>query len=400
MRSVALMPGMPKLTPLQAPKFGKAPVLGLPKPSAGLGKPRNSFTVTQEWNSTVSPSWNVKGEDLELVPVDFPLERTHREIHCDASEVAKRISTSLQVMSIDAVYDNEKAKAKCKTMECVKFRIRLFSGGENGQPVVVEVQRRSGSTSSFMRSCRAVLDAAEGGDSTSAASKAMKAGKFPAPMKNLSGMKCLQSVEVGGHSPQEEAGMAFDSAANLCKSNKHDSVILGLQSLCSLTDPIKTAPKVSTQVASWVLLGHETHSIRDDLTAALNAVTGEDDEELTGIVEQQKHFALIAFSNALDMLTKDGSLGGAVEKDAWFESALVPALLVAVKQAGESASNAYAATRGLNCLLSCANAFSLRVLEENNGLESLKMAHEIGLAAHDLLAGEAGRCLEAAKGFS
>ena len=125
--------------------FGKAPPIGLSKPKLGLTQSRTSFTVTQEWTSQ---QWDVKGHDLEMVPVDFPLERTHREIRCDASEVAKRISSSLQRLSIDAEYDNEKAKAKCKTMECVKFRIRLYASGENGQPVVVEVQRRSGSTSS------------------------------------------------------------------------------------------------------------------------------------------------------------------------------------------------------------------------------------------------------------
>lgn len=396
------MPGAPKLTPLGGPKFGKAPAtssIGLPKPSGGLGKPRNSFTVTQEWTSTVSAaSWDVKGEDLELVPVDFPLERTHREIRCDASEVAKRISTSLQRMSIDAEYDNEKAKAKCKTMECVKFRIRLYAGGDNGQPVVVEVQRRSGSTSCFMRSCRAVLDAAEGNEASGGPKTVKQSAKFTP--RNIGAMDCLRSIEIPGPSPQEEAAMAFDSAANLCKSNMHDSVILGLQSLCSLTDPIKTSPKVSTLVARWVLLGHESHNTRDKITAVLKLVPDEDDEELAVIMEQQKHFALIVLANALDMLAKDGSLAAAIEEHAWFETALVPALLVAVKQAGESASNAYQAARGVYCLLVTAPSSSLRMMEENGGVEVLKMAHEIGLATHDLLAGEAGRCLEAVKGSS
>lgn len=403
MRSVALMPGAPKLTPLSGgPKFGKTPPIGLSKPKIGLGQSRTSFTVTQEWTSTVSSaSWNVKGEDLEMVPVDFPLERTHREIRSSASEVAKRISTSLQRLSIDAEYDDEKAKAKCKTVECVKFRIRLYASGENGQPVVVEVQRRAGSTSSFMRSCRAVLDAAEGTEVTAAAApKARMPGKFPPPMKSLGAMKCLQKVEIRGPSPEEEAAIAFGSAATLCKSGKHDSVILGLQSLCSLTDPVKASPKVSTQVSKWVLLGHDTYTTREDITAILSTVVDEDDEELAVLFEQQKHFALMALANALDMLCKNGSLAGAVSEHSWFETALVPALLAAVKLAEGSASNAYAATRGIYSMLSCADAAALRVIEENNGMETLKMAHQVGLQTHDLLASEAGRCLESVKGSS
>jgi len=404
MRSVALMPGASKLTPLSGgPKFGKAPPIGLSKPKIGLGKSRTSFTVTQEWTSTVSSaSWNVKDEDLEMVPVDFPLERTHREIRSNATEVAQRIATSLQRLSIDAEYDDEKAKAKCKTVECVKFRIRLYASGENRQPVVVEVQRRAGSTSNFMRSCRAVLDAAEGTVVTvaSAAPKARMPGKFPPPMKSLGAMKCLQKVEIRGPSPEEEAAMAFGSAAALCKSGKHDSVILGLQSLCSLTDPVKASPKVSTQVSKWVLLGHDTYSTREDITSILSTVVDEDDEELAVLFEQQKHFALMALANALDMLCKDGSLAGAVSKHSWFETALVPALLAAVKLAEGSASNAYAATRGIYSMLSCADAAALRVIEENNGMETIKMAHHVGLQTHDLLAKEAGRCLESVKGSS
>ncbi|CAB9503512.1 expressed unknown protein [Seminavis robusta] len=402
LRSVAVMGGAPKLTPLSAtPKFGKAPAIGLPKPKIGLSQSRTSFTVTQEWTSAAA--WDVKSEDLELVPVDFPLERTHREIRCDASEVAKRISDSLKHLSIDAKYDNENAKAKCKTMECVKFRIRLYAGGENGQPVVVEVQRRSGSTSSFMRSCRAVLDAAEGAQAAAAApqSGAPKAigkpGKFPPPMKSLGAMKCLQSVSVPGPTPEEEAAMAFDSAASLCKSGKHDSVVLGLESLCNLTDPLKSSPKTSIQVSKWVLLGHETHTTRDDITAILNMVPDEEEEDLLVVFGQQKHFAVMALANALDMCAKDGCLASAVTEQSWFESSLVPSLLAILKDAVDSASNAYAAARGLSSLLSSSNA-TLPMIEENNGVETLKMAHEFGLQNHDLLASEAAGCLESVKG--
>jgi hypothetical protein len=393
------MGGAPKLTPLSGvPKFGKAPPIGLARPKSGLSEPTSratSFTVTQEWTSAAS--WNVKAEDLEAVPLDFPLERTHREIRCDAAEVAKRISESLQRLSIDAQYDDEKAKAKCKTMECVKFRIRLYAGGDSGQPVVVEVQRRCGSTNSFMRSCRAVLDAAEGALADSAAVTPQAVGKCPPPIKSIGAMKCLQSVKVPGSCPEEESSLAFESAANLCKSDKHDSVILGLESLCALMDPLKVSPKTSMQISKWVLLGHVTQSTREDITAILSLGPDDVDDELVDVFDQQKHFALIALANALDMCAKDGSLGDAVTEDAWFETALVPALLAAIRGAGASPSNAYAAARGLASLLSASKA-ALSMIEDSNGLETLKAAYEFGLRSHDLLASEAASCLESVKG--
>ena len=388
-RSVAVMPAM------GVPKFGKAPAIGLPRPKGGLSgglstAPRKtSFTVAQEWTGTAPATWNVTEEDLEMVPVDFPLERTHREISCDVTEVAKRISDSLQRLSIDAKYDNGSAKAKCKTMECVKFRIRLYAGGDSGQPVVVECQRREGSTNCFMRSCRAVLDAAEGVE----ASKSAAPKKFAVPPMNVGAMKCLQSATVKGPSPEEEAAAAFDAAASLCKSDKRDSVVLGLQSLCSLTDPLKSSPATAIKVSKWVLVGHETQSTREDVSSILQLVAEDEEEELAGLFETQKHYALIALANALDMCAKDGSLATAVTEDSWFEETLIPALLTAIKGAKDAASNAYAAARGINSLLSSADA-ARSMVEALNGMATLKDAHAYGLENHDLLASETKCCLK------
>ena len=102
-------------------------------------------------------------------------------------------------------------------------------------------------------------------------------------------------------------------------------------------------------------------------------------------------------ANALDMCAKDGSLGSAVLEHSWFESALVPVLLAAIKDAAGSASNAYAAALGLSSLLSSASA-TIAMVEGRGGFETLQMAHEFGLRNHDLLASEAARCLDFMKG--
>jgi hypothetical protein len=255
----------------KAPAFGKAPAIGLPRPKAGV-KSRTSFTVTQEWTATALPStWQVKEADLEAVPMDFPLERTHREIQGDPSEIAKRISDTLHKLSIDAEY--ESTKAKCKTNECVKFRIRLYAGGENGQPVVVEVQRRCGPASSFMQSCRAVLNAAEGNETKEPVKKG------PPQMMPLSAMKCLQSATLTKpSSPEEDAKAAFDAAANLCKSERRDSAILGLQNLRSLTDPLKTSTKVAVLVSQWILFGDEANNTRGDVSSLMQVEVHKDED--------------------------------------------------------------------------------------------------------------------------
>lgn len=216
-------------------------------------------------------------------------------------------------------------------------------------------------------------------------------------MANLGAMKCLQSLDVPGPSPEELAAQAFDSAANLCKSEKRDSVILGLQSLCNLTDPLKANMKTADLVSQWILLGHQTHSTREDIAAILAQVVEDDEDvELASVFEQQKHYSLIALANALDMCAKNGSLGKAAEELSWFETVLIPTLLDALKGAAGSASNAYAAARGIGSILSSSEA-SLRMIEENNGMDALKMAHKVGLECHDLLASETARCLGTSK---
>lgn len=404
MRSVALgtaraptvLPG-----PLNTQALGKAPLLSTAKPGAGSLKVRKSFSVAHEWTGVTLPSsWEVKGENLEMIPQDFPLERTHREISCDASEVANRISECLRVLSIDAQYDNENARAKCKTTDYVKFRIRLYAGSEEGQPVIVEVQRRCGSASSFMRSCRAVLDSAEGLKQIQAS-----ANKTAGPSFSVANMKCLQSLPVSlKPNPDADAAAAFDTAANLCKSLMRDTVLMGLQDLGTLTDPLKTSPMVAARVSKWILQGEEKHSLRDILSAlAIKSTAPEDPEDdPSQISDQQRHYAIVVFANALDMCSKDGFLSGVVSGDAsiWIQSQLIPSLLAAVKDAQESAGNAYYAARGLSSLLSSSNSACRQWVDSNSGAAVLQSAHEFGLQRHDLLASETRQCLQLLNGNS
>ena len=102
---------------LGGPKFGKAPPPGISRPTCTVQR-SSSITVKKEWNED---NWKVT-DSLEKVPMGFPLERTHREIHGVSSiEVAMRISTALRLLSVDAHYDNENAKVKCITNDCAIY---------------------------------------------------------------------------------------------------------------------------------------------------------------------------------------------------------------------------------------------------------------------------------------
>lgn len=371
----------------------KSPALNLRAPSTGELRRSVSagIAVQQEWSST----WKIN--ELEQLPVNFPLERTHREIYnVDASEVASRVSKALKLLSVDAVYDVEKGKAKCTTSDMVSFRIRLYSGteAEEGLPVVVEVQRRGGSVYSFMSVCRKILDGAEGVEIKAETEPTRK--KMPPFMKcPISSMKCLQTT-----GPKMDAEsllkIELNKSLELLGSKNKDSNLLGLESLCLLTDPLKTRPDVALKACKTILLGEMGARIRDKLAVLLsqNSLFLEDfHEDATWIIaEKSRHFALILVSNCLLLTSKDGCLADAINSEKWFEEFLIPALLDGVKSCATSANSAYEAVCGLTSLAKCSDV-ARRLMEEHSALELLQAAHKVGSSMHELLANEAERCL-------
>jgi hypothetical protein len=384
--------------------FADGAKLGLPKPTpfgSRTGASRTpSFGVKQEWNGVSSSVWNVKPGDLELVPADFPLERTHREIHnSDVSEVSKRISDALCRLSIEAEYCCKTAKAKCKNSDLVTFRIRLYAGGEDGLPVVVEVQRRSGSARSFMASCRSILDAAEG-------AKEKKPEKSVPTMKiPVSELKCIPKELNSGVFPDSDGVSAVDHAIGLLRSKQRDTNALGLENLISLTDPVKTSLELALSVAKCVVLGDRSKDIRDELTLFLDRDgfgeegLGENEEDDGGPIDIEgnlRFLSLKLLSNALLLCSKDGCLHATIGKEAWFTSSLVSLLVDEVNRAPSSACAAYEAAACLVSLLEASPATREAVVD-HGGIPALELAREFGLQQHELLAEEAGRCLELAR---
>jgi len=404
--AVALMSSEPSLLQSRPSPFGKAPALAplsFSKPKIGLAPLRSeSVTVKKEWTGVTSSAiWNVKGEDLEQVPVDFPLERTHREIaNVDASEVAARISSVLGALSIEAEYDDEKARAKCKTAEYVSFRIRLYSGGEAGQPVVVELQRRCGSASVFMKSCRAILCAAEGKDMPRSASS--KTTPPPFLMTPVSQMKCLQSATVAPkwESLEDSSTAEIEKVLSMLRESRRDSNLLALENLCCLTDPVKTSSVVALQMSKYVALGDDKYDIRDEIREKMDrdvftASEFDEDESAHSHIEHLRCLAFRSLANALEMCSKDGCLAAAVESQKWFDE-LIPSLLDELKMASTSATTAQEAASSLSSLLSCSDKAS-RVFSKHGGVDVVKEANAYGKQFHALLAEETGRCLSILK---
>ena len=375
---------------------------GIGKPAAPGKKSSASvelFGVKKEWTGLSVPStWDVSGEDLEMVPWEFPLEQTHREIYCDASLVATRISDVLQALSVEAEFFSKEAKAKCKTTDCVSFRIRLFAGGEGGQPVVVEIQRRCGSASSFMLTCRAVLDAAEGRPIPMKAP--INVSRLPFHKKPLRSLKCLGAAIETERDFDAEASFALEEVLDMLRSEKRDSTILGLENLCSLSDPTKTSPEVALRVSRLVVLGGDKYDIREEirlLTDHDEFSGGFGDRIQSSNSDQLRYLALCALSKSMATCADDGCLSHTLKtQPGWFTENLAPSLVDELKRADTHANNAYQAACCIHSMITCSidDTGLHKAILDDAGVRLLELAHEIGKARHELLSIETQRCLE------
>ncbi|KAL7555365.1 hypothetical protein ACA910_007094 [Epithemia clementina (nom. ined.)] len=360
---------------------------------------KGSVGMAQEWDEL---SWIVDSQDLDMVPEDYPLERTHRVINgAEASIVAKRISEILRSHSVETSFKSKPPKAKCKTRDFVSFRIRLYAGSESGDPVVVELQRRSGPASCFMRVCRDILDAAEG--------KAWGAQRSQPPFvsKPIGQMKCLEGLVEPAEDVNQTAYAVLADTMVMLRSKKRDSNLLGLENLCSLTDPIKTKPSVALSVAKSIALGSEDAksialgSEDDDIREEIMALTERDvfspnvadDVALSNHAELLRQCALTVFANSLSLCSKDGCLVAAFEEQRWFRDCLVPTLLDEIRRAESNGCNATQAAICMHSIASCSPT-ARTFLTDQGADEALRAANKFGKACNELLANESERCLK------
>jgi hypothetical protein len=214
--------------------------------------PYSKGYVTREENvvsssSKVPPSnggfWLL--DSVPTLPEFHPLDRTSVFIPhvITATDITARISDALRERSIEASYHNDKAKAVCSTMDGVEFRVRLYRGrGSYHHGIIVEVQRRFGTSISFGADCKAILDAAEG-----------KVVPSPPSTIETSPIPLLVSdFEDEFDSSIVDGKSSLSMISKMLSDPCYDSHFLALQTLSSLTDVTKmgssTARVISTEL--------------------------------------------------------------------------------------------------------------------------------------------------------
>jgi hypothetical protein len=201
---------------------------------------RNSNNNIYVWNLPTAPT----------LPEFHHLEKTAVYVpNTSPSTVATRISKVLRDRSIEAHYDNDKAKVTCFSNEGVEFRIRLYVGRHPySDGVIVEVQRRFGSSMVFYSDTQAIFDAAQ--------------GKPVAPPPVLVSMNVLPEVSDDEENDEEDdngdytvpsADSSLAMVAKMLSLSGFDSQYLGLQTLSSLVNPDKLSLSTARAVSTTLL---------------------------------------------------------------------------------------------------------------------------------------------------
>jgi len=341
-------------------------------------------------------NWNVLNGSLKCVPDHYILERTSRFIgNTAASVISARISACLRARSIETSFNDDKAKAKCRTMDHVKFIVRLYSGrGEYNHGVIVEVQRRSGSSPTFTKDCTAILDAAEVSCSTK-----------PMPQKPLcpvSDLNCIKDLLVKPHfsSKVPVETDATESSFGLLLENRLDANILGMDSLCNLTDVQYTAIDVATDTAKK-MFSSENQEITEKILSIIRDSNGisvdEDDLSIESpIYSKLRSLALTFMVNILNLTKIDSNLINIIKSQSVFDEDFVLILVGCLRNSQENCVDASIASKGLAILLSSSFAHDTKSkVSRAGGLDVLYQANEHGSNYHLLLSKGTESCLSA-----
>jgi hypothetical protein len=356
---------------------------------------------------STSPSWYVPTPDRRWVidpsvlpfhPGDYPVERTSRVIRgVDVDVISCRLSKCLQARSIEAKFLEEEAHvATCRNMNFVKFYIRLYSVKNEGG-VLVELQRLCGDCVSFMKDCRALLDASEGVEKKVQAVEEQSLF-LSMPISEMSFFKTATLPPVDEAEP-------VNMTADLLASNQSDSNLLGMESLSTLTDVNKTAKATAVLSAKRILCPeHEDNKTFNMHNYVMSLIIYTDEcEERNSFYEgtamedhtmKLRNLAICSVANSLSLMVSEGHLFEALHSCCdWYKDVLVPQLVQDLSTAKEHPHDACYASR---CLRSLAKSCRRCVdkIKIVGGLSALKTAQEVGQNEFALLEEDAKICHE------
>ena len=354
-RRVAFQPSFEPMSSFEHPSMNETEFSGVSK--ALVVGPLSTVPVF------VPPASKAFVWDLRHVaphPEFHPLERTAVFVpHSAPVEVSRRISEVLRERSIEAVYDDDKAKVKCTTAEGVDFRIRLYRGrGRFDHGIIVEVQRRFGASISFHKDTEAILEAAQ--------------GIVPPPPTLTSSSNLPLVSDVDDDYLPTDGLSSLQMVSKMLSHTGYDSHYLALQTLSSLTDASKMGASTARTVSKSLLRLESDNDVGAKVLSLVIDKQGDDDMfKLRAMAMQVTANAFQALSGNVPTILKEQMRGVLIQE---------------LRQAEDSPRTAVHAARMVEFLVPHDTGSDLH--------SALERALETGAARHAALQRQAQICLD------
>jgi len=356
--------------------------------------PRPVLTKTAASESSLALKWHVDHASLPFRTDDLPPVRSGRLIRgTRAGVVAERIAGCLQSRSIKAKFSKTQHNvAKCRNTDFCKFTIRLYRG-DDGNGVMVEIQRICGDGVSFVRDSSAILDAAEG-KADERDDEAPLYIRLP-----VSNMPCIKNALLPELTPEDDEAFC-NITADLLASPRSDSNMLGIENLACQTDPHKTVKSTALIASRRVLCPDDPRNEKFNVhnyVMSLCLYGTEDGEsspfEDTALEDHNmklRNLALLTLSNALALLSSEGRLLSSISPNLeWYASVLVPKLVDALGLAVDRPHDACYASRCLGALGRAHGDLAGQM--KDAGLQcALERAEEVGQSQFEMLSRDVG----------
>lgn len=359
--------------------FGAGPVIGLGpppstmwrKPSLEMGK-SDAMVPVGEKNSTSSdkagPMWKVTESMVRPLPEDYDVARTSRfVVGKKPVEISMSIALFFKQASIIANYDSKKAKASCTTPDFVKFQVRLHNGrGTFSNGIVVEIQRRRGSSMSFLKVCNLILNAAEGNKEYGKSS----AYCSPHIKQPISSMKCLRDAHDLSGSSLVVGVEALTEVEQLLKDKRKDVNVLGMEYLSSLLNRDNTCLKTCIRAALSTIVGTNYPIIHEKVVSYLQVDDGgsKNNDKAESNTSKLRCLALRVIYSCFSLTANNPCpnsprpLEGFLKMAPWILASLVP-LLVQHIQRRSYPHVVLCAAKSLNILITHSKQAKDRALE-------------------------------------
>jgi len=202
--------------------------------------------------------WCRKTEaNLERVPTYYPMEQTTISLSMErfvTGPILLNIVNCLKIMSIQAKFVEDPVSAALLTEENVEIYLSFWKNDDSNK-VIIEIQRRRGCSMTFHKYCRRIFDAAENKFDDGEFQNVYAGDDVDLASLKKSEMLLHSEVTKNPSELREKSVMAIEIAHELIKKERVDARLLGLESLCLLTDARRTGLSTAVMTSVAVLLG-------------------------------------------------------------------------------------------------------------------------------------------------